>query len=361
MCKYSDKKRITKKTTTNMKIVCIGDAFITSEMMEEGVRPYLSEGDSMEVFFFGEQDKVAMRDTIKSIEARVFDGIPMPEGLYQAMEDADLLIVHLCPIKRDLIERTTRLKAIMTCRGGVENIEVDAATERGIIVSNNPAHNANAVAEFTIGMILSETRNIARSNLALREGVWRNTYPNTATTIKEMTDMTVGIIGFGSIGRLVAHKLSVFGCKILVADPFLKSCTEEYVELTTMDDLLARADIVTLHARSNGAIMTDREFGLMKQNSYLINSARSYLVDPDAFRRAMDSGKLLGAAIDVFETEPDIPEFYKAYDNITLTNHLGGVTINSFRDAPKFAIRNYLRYYRGEGELAFWANKQQLS
>ena len=124
--------------------------------------------------------------------------------------------------------------------------------------------------------------------------------------------------------------------------------------------LLQQSDIVSLHARSNGAIMTDREFGLMKQNSYLINSARSYLVDTQAFKRAMDSGKLLGAAIDVFETEPDIPEFYRTYDNITLTNHLGGITINSFRDAPKFSINNYLNYVNG-GELAFWANKQQLA
>ncbi|MBQ7856490.1 MAG: hypothetical protein IJ348_05185 [Alistipes sp.] len=344
-----------------MKIVCIGDAFITTEMMEDAVRPYLGEGDILETFFFGEPDKVNMRDIVKSIEARQFDGIPMPEGLYESVEDADLVIVHLCPIKRDLIERAKSLKAIMSCRGGLENVEVEAATEHKIVVSNNPAHNANAVAEFVIGMILSETRNIVRSNIALRAGEWRKVYPNTETTIKEMTDMTVGIIGYGSIGRLVAYKLSVFGCKILVADPFLKECKEEYATLVPMDELLANADIVTLHARSNGAIMNDREFGLMKQNSYLINSARSYLVDPEAFQRAMDSGKLLGAAFDVFESEPVIPEFYLKYDNITLTNHLGGQTINSFRDAPKFAIKNYLDYLNGRNELMFWANKKRLA
>ena len=107
--------------------------------------------------------------------------------------------------------------------------------------------------------------------------------------------------------------------------------------------------------------MTEREFGLMKQDSYLINSARSYLVDTQAFKNAMDSGKLLGAAIDVFETEPDIPEFYRTYDNITLTNHLGGITINSFRDAPGYAMKNYLGYLRGESELMFWVNKNKLS
>ncbi len=344
-----------------MKVVCIGDAYITAEMMENGVRPLLSNDDSVEVFFFGLPDKTSMRDIAKAIETRQFDGIKMPEGLYEAAADADLLITHLCPIKRDLFEVAKNLKAVMSCRGGLENVEVEAATEHNIIVSNNPAHNANAVAEFAVGVILSETRNVARSHMALKQGTWRTTYPNSATEIKEMVDMTVGIVGFGSIGRLVAHKLSVFGCKIIAADPFVKSSELDYVTIVPFDELLATADIVTLHARSNGAIMTDREFGLMKQNSYLVNTARSYLVDVEAFKRAMDSGKLLGAAIDVFETEPEIPEFYRQYDNITLTNHLGGLTINSYCDAPAYAMKNYLGYLRGQSELAFWVNKKQLS
>ena len=343
-----------------MKVVCIGDAYITEKMMVDGVTPFLKEGDSVEVFFFGLPDKTEMRDIAKMIETGRREEVAVPAGLHEALEDAELIVVHLCPINRDLIERAKSLKAIMSCRGGLENIDVQAATEHNIIVSNNPAHNANAVAEFTIGVILSETRNIARSNMALRMGTWRTTYPNSATEIKEMTDMTVGIVGYGSIGRLVAYKLSVFGCKIIVADPFVKSCKEDYVTLVTMDELLAQADIVTLHARSNGAIMTDREFGLMKQNSYIINTARSYLVDPQAFCRAMDSGKLLGAAFDVFETEPVIPEFYCKYDNATLTNHLGGLTINSYCDAPAYAMKNYLNY-KGGGELAFWVNKEKLS
>lgn len=343
-----------------MKITCVGDAYITGDMMRNGLRPFLGEDDSLEVFFFGDPDQSVMRDLVKIIEAGRREDVPVPEGLCEAVADSDLLIVHLCPVTRKMIESATSLKAIMSCRGGLENVDVQAATENGIIVSNNPAHNANAVAEFTIGLILSETRNICRSNFALKNGQWRKVYPNTTTTIKEMTEMTVGIVGYGSIGRLVAHKLSVFGCRIVVADPFVKECREDYVTLVTLDELLAQSDIVTLHARSNGAVMTDREFGLMKQNSYLINTARPYLVDADAFRRAMDSGKLLGAAFDVFETEPAIPEFYREYDNITITNHLGGYTINSYSDAPGYAIRNYLNYLNGKSDLAFWVNRNQL-
>ena len=342
-----------------MKVVCVGDAYITPEMMESGVRPALKSGDTLEILFFGEKDRRDMRDMVKAIEAGKREEIGMPEGLKEAVRDAEILIVHLCPVNRDLFPCAPNLKAVMSCRGGLENIDIQAATEAGVIVSNNPAHNANGVAEFTIGLILSETRNISRSNMALKNGEWRKVYPNTATTIGELTDMTVGIIGYGSIGRLVARKLTVFGCRILVADPYRTSLGDDPGTLAPMDTLLAESDIVTLHARSDHAIMTEREFSLMKEHSYLINAARSYLVDPDAFRKAMDSGKLLGAAFDVFETEPTIPEFYLRYDNVTLTNHQAGDTVNSFRDAPITAIHNYLDYLSGK-PLPFWVNKSKL-
>ena len=342
-----------------MKVVCVGDAYITPEMMESGVRPALKSGDTLEILFFGEKDRRDMRDMVKAIEAGKREEIGMPKGLKEAVRDAEVLIVHLCPVNRDLFPCAPNLKAVMSCRGGLENIDIQAATEAGVIVSNNPAHNANGVAEFTIGLILSETRNISRSNMALRNGEWRKVYPNTATTIRELTDMTVGIIGYGSIGRLVARKLTVFGCRILVADPYRTSLGDDPGTLVSMDTLLAESDIVTLHARSDHAIITEREFGLMKEHSYLINAARSYLVDPDAFRKAMDSGKLLGAAFDVFETEPTIPEFYLRYDNVTLTNHQAGDTVNSFRDAPITAIHNYLDYLSGK-PLPFWVNKSKL-
>ena len=342
-----------------MKIVCVGDTYVTKEMMYEGIKPYLCEGDEVELFFFGEVDKGAMFATVKAIELGKRLELPVPEGLKEAVRDAELLIVHLCPVNRDLIEAAPCLKAVMSCRGGLENIDVESAGELGVIVSNNPAHNANAVAEFTIGMILSETRNICRSNFALKNGEWRKVYPNTDISIREMQDLTVGIVGYGSIGRLVAYKLCNFGCRILVADPYAKAGEEDYVTFVSLDELLEQSDIVTLHARTNGPIMTEREFAKMKDHSYLINSARSYLVDSDAFRKAMDSGKLIGAAVDVFETEPQIPQFYLEYDNITITNHRGGNTVNSYKDAPVFAINNYLGYKRGE-ELKFWANRNSM-
>lgn len=327
--------------------------------MYDGIGSLLGPGDEMEVFFFGLPDVTEMRDVVKALEAGKRREIAVPEGLYEAVVDADLLVVHQCPVNEELFAHAPRLKAVMSCRGGTENIAIDEATRHGVIVSNNPAHNANAVAEYTVGLMLAETRNIVRSDRALREGIWRKEYPNSRAEIRELSDMTVGIVGYGTIGKLVARKLSSFDCRILAYDLYVKEA-EDYVELVSLEDLLRNSDIVTLHARSDGAVIGSKEFGMMKDNSYLINTARSYLVDPQAFKTAMDSGKLIGAAIDVFESEPDIPAFYREYDNITITSHRGGYTINSYKDAPKFAMSNYLSFLKG-GPLRFWVNRKQLS
>lgn len=345
-----------------MKIVCVGDAYVTPEMMEEGVKPYLNAEDTLNVLFFGEENRADMRDTVKAIESMKRDIIPVPEELYDMIVDCDLLIVHLCPVTKKLLENAKQLKAILSCRGGMENIDVDAATEKSILVSTNPAHNANAVAEYTIGLIICETRNISRADRSLKKGIWREKYPNTEVTIRELCDMTIGIIGFGSVGRLVAEKLSVFGCDILICDPFISESAYDFINFKFVDmkTLLARSDVITLHARSKTPIIGAEEFAQMKPTAYLINTARSVLVDPTALKNALDENKILGAAIDVFETEPVIPEFYKLYDNITITNHRGGDTINSYKDAPSFAIQNYQRYLNGE-RMRFWVNKDKLA
>lgn len=247
-----------------------------------------------------------MRDTVKAIEAMQRDTIPVPEQLYTSIEDCDVLLVHLCPVTKALIEKAKKLKVILTCRGGTENIDVAAATERGIVVSNNPAHNANAVAEYTVGLIICETRNIARADRALKNGNWREAYPNTTTTIRELKDMTIGIVGFGSVGRLVAEKLSVFGCNILVHDPFISESAYDFINFRFVDKktLLKRSDVITLHARAKSAIIQEDDFAQMEKRPYLINTARSVLVDQRALKNALDQDLLLGAAIDVFETEP---------------------------------------------------------
>ncbi len=328
-----------------MKIVCVGDAFITPDMMREGVAPFLKAEDSLEVLFWGQEDREAMRETARLLETGHRDSLPIPALLPEAVKDADLLIVHLCPVTGSLLDNAPRLKAVLSCRGGMENLDVEAATERGIIISNNPAHNANAVAEYTLGLILCETRNICRSHFALKNGQWRKVYPNTASTIRELKDLTVGVVGFGSVGRLVAEKLHALGCRILVSDPF---CKEAPYNIVPLDELLQASDVVTLHARAKGVIIGERELEMLKPTAVLINTARAHLVDTLALKRSLDRGRPLSVALDVFDTEPDIPGFLREYDNVTITSHRAGDTVNSYKDAPAFAMDNYLGFLEGK-------------
>lgn len=330
-----------------MKVVCVGDTYITPEMMKEGVAPYLKPEDSLEVFFFGLEGKENMRGIVRQIETGRRDALEIPAGLKEAVADAELLIVHLCPVTSSLLEAASKLKAVMSCRGGRENLDLEAAASRGVIVSTNPAHNANAVAEYTVGLVICETRNISRSHYALKNGEWRKDYPNSARGIHELPDLTVGIIGYGAVGRLVAAKLHALGCRILVSDPFCNA-GEGYCEFVSKDRLLTESDVVTLHARAEGVILSNREFALMKPTAVLINTARAHLIDTAALRLALDAGKLTSVALDVFDTEPDIPAFLRDYDNVTVTSHRAGDTVNSYKDAPAFAIRNYLRHLAGE-------------
>ncbi len=252
--------------------------------------------------------------------------LPIPEELYTEIEDADILFVHICPIPGELIKRAKKLRAILVNRGGLENIDVATATECGIPVFNNPAHNSNAVAEMTVALMIAESRNIVRSHYAVKHGDWRENYSNFGN-IWEMKGRTVGIIGFSSIGRLVAEKLSSFGVKIMATDikydpedEFIKKYNIKMVDLPT---LMRESDYVTLHARVNKCILDREMLNLMKPTAIFINTARAHMVDYDALYELLKNKKILGAALDVFPSEPlSIDNPFLTLDNVTLDEFL---------------------------------------
>jgi len=318
-----------------------------------------------DVLYFGAPDRLSMRDPVHRLERGGPDVLPPPEELYKLVQDAEVLMVHLCPVNRRVIERAKKLRVILTNRGGLENIDVEAATKHGIPVLNNPAHNANSVAELTIGLMIAEMRNIARAHSGLKQGVWREKFPNSGR-VYEFVGKTVGIIGFGNIGRRVARKLSVFDCKVLVCDPFIPgddpdlaryNCT--YVDLPT---LLSQSDIVSLHVRTNSKVpvLGRKEFELMKPTSYFINTARAHLIDNTALADLLRDKKIMGAAFDVYSAEPLRPEDpYLALDNVTLSNHRGGDTENCYSDSPAMLLAEAIKLFSGE-EPKFFANKNAL-
>jgi D-3-phosphoglycerate dehydrogenase len=342
-----------------MKILAISDMYVTTEYYEKCFAAHPEY--ELQTIMFGSTDFIEMRDKFHRIERHGPDEVEIPEEIYTAIEDADVLMVHICPVPAKLIARAKKLRAVLTNRGGLENIDVEALTARGIPLLNNPAHNTNGVAELAIGLMVTETRNVARAHMGLKNGVWREDYPNKLN-IWELKGKTVGIIGFGNIGHRVAEMLQVFGVKILVNDvqydpddEMLKTLPIKCVDLPT---LMRESDIVTLHARNLEVILDREMLSLMQPHAYFINTARAHMVDYDALYELLRDGKIMGAALEVHPTEP-LPEDYPflKLDNVTLTTHRGGATVNAYSDSPEMLVQDYARYRAG-GKVRFFVNPE---
>lgn len=326
-----------------MKCVAVGDMMIPSiyfrreleksSIIDEFICKSWKENSSKDDF----------REVIRKIETQGACAFEVEDEITELMKKADVIFVHQCPVSKEVIKEAENLKYILSCRGGVENIDMEAAKEKGVKVINCPSHNAYAVAEYTIGMILNELRNITRACMALKSGEWREKYQNSES-LTEVRSQTIGIIGFGTIGRLVVERLKGFHPTILVNDPFADEdkIREEGCEPVTKEELLKRSDVVTIHARINAGdppIIGKEEFGQMKETAYLINTARAVAVDMKELYHALSEHKIMGAAIDVFPTEPVTKdEPLLKLDNITVTNHQGGATVESYVKAPEMVL-----------------------
>ncbi|TIV10777.1 MAG: oxidoreductase, partial [Mesorhizobium sp.] len=242
------------------------------------------------------------------------------------------------------MQRLPGLKLVAVSRGGPINIDMAAARTHGIRVVNVPGRNASAVAEFTIGAILAETRLIRVGHEALRKGEWRGDLYRADRTGRELSEMTVGVVGYGNIGTKVVRLLRAFGCRILVCDPYVQLSAEDRnagVELVALDDLLGRSDVVTIHPRvteeTRGLVNKDT-IARMKPGVIFINTARGPLVDYDALYDALASGQIASAMLETFAVEP-VPADWPLLQlpNVTLTPHIAGASVRTVTYAAEQA------------------------
>jgi D-3-phosphoglycerate dehydrogenase len=271
---------------------------------------------------------------------------------------AEILVTQLAPLSASIMDRLPALRFVAVSRGGPVNIDMKAARERGIVVVNTPGRNASAVAEFTIGAILAETRNLTRGHDALRRGEWRGDLYRADLAGQELSEMTVGLVGYGEVGRRVVRLLKAFGCRILVSDPYVQLTAEDHndgVIQCSLERLLAEADVVSLHPRvtpeTTGMINRDT-LARMRKGSYLVNTARGPIVDYDALYAALQSGHLRGAMLETFDVEP-VPGHSRFLDlpNVTLTPHIAGASVKTVSHAAAMAAEEVRRYLAGEPAL----------
>lgn len=274
-----------------------------------------------------------------------------PDDVTGFIADAEIFVTHLAPISAGMLERLPNLRLIAVSRGGPVNIDMAAARDRGITVVNTPGRNSTAVAEFTIGAILAETRLIRAGHEALRAGEWRGDLYRADRTGRELNEMVVGVIGYGNIGTKVVKLLRAFGTKVLVCDPYVQLAPEDReagVEHVALDDLLSRADVVTMHPRvtdETRQMMNAETFARMKPGAVFVNTARGPLVDYDALYEALSTGHLGGAMLETFSVEPAPADWpLLQLPNVTLTPHIAGASVRTVTYAAEQAAEEVRRY-----------------
>ncbi|MCL5108229.1 MAG: phosphoglycerate dehydrogenase [Chloroflexi bacterium] len=251
-----------------------------------------------------------------------------PAELREIIPRYDALIVRSATkVNRALLERATNLKLVARAGIGVDNIDVAAATERGIVVVNAPNENVTAVAEHTLGLMLALSRHVARADASLRAGKWQRSQFEGG----ELFGKTLGIVGLGKIGGEVARRALAFGMEVVAADPLVspERAAELGVRLVSMDDLLATADYVSLHVpggQGTRGLLGAKELARVKPGCRIINCARGGVIDETALLDAIAADRVAGAALDVFAAEPPADPRLLAEGRVLLTPHIGGST-----------------------------------
>ncbi len=287
---------------------------------------------------------------------------PAKGSLEAELAAADALIVRSATrVTSELLERAPRLRVVGRAGVGVDNIDLDAATRRGVLVMNTPGGNAVSVAEHTLALLLALARSVPQLNAAIHAGRWEK---SGAAGI-ELRGKTLGLLGLGRVGSEVARRARAFELRVLAHDPYISEsvAAETGVELVPLAELLARSDFLSLHAALSSAterVINAASLGQMKRGARLINTARGELVDEAALAEALRSGHLAGAALDVFAAEPPRDSPLVGSPNLIATPHVAGSTEEAQEEVGT-QIAQQVRDFLAEGILRNAVNLPTLS
>lgn len=285
----------------------------------------------------------------KEMEVDYLPGLSKEEILQRIVEYDALMVRSGTKVTRDIIEAGTNLKIIGRAGVGVDNIDVEAATERGIVVVNSPGGNTRAAAEHTIALMLALARNIPQAHMMLKQGEWKR----SKFMGMEVYGKTLGVIGFGRIGREVAKRAQGLGMEVIAYDPYISEESAERigVQLVDLPTLLQKADIITIHTpltKETKHLLGEEELKKTKKGAKIINTARGGIVDEIALAKAIEEGIIGGAAIDVFEQEPPPPDHpLLKLEQVIVTPHLGASTIEAQEYVAVDVAEQIVNFFKG--------------
>jgi D-3-phosphoglycerate dehydrogenase / 2-oxoglutarate reductase len=334
------------------RLTVIGDKFLLPSIFGEILQGTVGRRVEVSLHALGWPDEETIAGGNES-ELREYSG--EPAAVIAAAAGAQGLIVHMAPVSARVMDALPELRFVAVCRGGPVNVNLAEAKRRGIRVVRTPGRNADAVAEYTIGGIIALTRRMVAAHETVRGGEWLRGFYRYADAGPELSQMTVGLVGFAHIGRKVARLLQPFRCKILFSDPFQELTVRDRqagVEKVTFEELLERADVISLHARltpETAGMINGDSIRRMKPGSFLVNTARGELVDHSALCAALQSGQIRGAVLDTFDPEPPAPnDPLLALPNVIVTPHIAGASRTSAYVSARMAAEEVRRWLDGE-------------
>lgn len=301
---------------------------------------------------FGKNDPSArqrLRDAGWDIRENPKGTILSESDMVEAVRGVDAIILGSDPVTSAVLDSAPELKLISRYGVGIDNIDMEAAKKRGVDIRVTRAANAEAVADFTLGLVLSLLRHIPKANDDLQNGTWKKRRGF------DLYQKTVGVIGCGAIGRRVISRLKGFQCKILGYDlkPDSKYFLDNNIKQSSLEEILEKSDIITLHVpnASGVTLIGEKELAKMKPDAVLVNTARGGLVDEQAVLRSLKSRNLYGYGADVFSSEPEIPSYFNGCEdlNLVLTPHMAAVSAEATSEMTRMAVDNVLEYFQRKG------------
>lgn len=285
-------------------------------------------------------------------------------GARSARELAELLdgavaaIVSTDPFDRSVFSAARKLRVIARVGVGSDSIDLRAASRAGVAVTVTRGANSETAADHTLALMLAALRRVLEHDSAVRVGAWARGGPLTPW---DLHGTTVGLVGYGDIGRAVARRLAGFGVRLLVADPAFRG--DGQAERVSIDELARLADVVSLHLPLTAAtrrILGERELALMRPGTIVVNTSRGGLIDETALAARLRDGRLRGGALDVFEDEPAVPAALTGLANVVLTPHIGGLSVASVAAMTEQATDHVLAVLGGRPDVSALANPEVL-
>jgi D-3-phosphoglycerate dehydrogenase len=329
-----------------MRILAVGDSYMPPRYFEQA---FGRLAPVHEVAFFQIDERAPFTATSPS-ELRLSEYQGSPADVVERMRGIEILAVHGAPVTDAVLDASGELKLVCCARGGPVNVDVGAVTARGLPLVNTPGKNAEAVADLTLAFLVMLARGLPAAQRFLDEGGrLKDNWEGARFIGSDLRRHTLGLVGYGQVGHRVAARALAFGMTVLAYDPFLDEETGPRVELVeTLDELLARSDFVSLHARATGDnanLLDAAAFAKMKPGAYFVNTARETLVDEEALDAALESGRLAGAAVDVVHTgDAGGRHRLLRHPNVVMTPHVGGATHETLLQGAEMIADEIVRF-----------------